>query len=195
MTKQVILITGTPKVGKTTTALQLVIKLDAEYINLTDLATKENLTLGKDKQRDTIIINEQRMKQRISEIIESTQKPVIIIDSHYAASIVPRTLGTHVFVLRRDPTQLRKLMERAGYKNNKLWENLASEILDVCLVDAVNNQGQEKTCEIDTTNKTTQDIVNEILLTLKKQRKCRIGIVDWLSKLENEGSLDEYLKI
>ena len=42
--KQVILITGTPAVGKTTTAKALAVKLDAEYINLTDYAKTNNLT-------------------------------------------------------------------------------------------------------------------------------------------------------
>ncbi len=51
--KRVILITGTPCVGKTTTAKQLAAKLGAEYINLTDFAKANNLTLGEDKERDT----------------------------------------------------------------------------------------------------------------------------------------------
>ena len=36
--KRVILITGTPCVGKTTTAKSLATKLGAQYINLTDFA-------------------------------------------------------------------------------------------------------------------------------------------------------------
>ncbi len=54
--KRVILITGTPCVGKTTTAKQLAAKLDAEYINLTDYAKTNDLTLGEDKERQTTII-------------------------------------------------------------------------------------------------------------------------------------------
>src|SRR5208282_706217 len=58
MNKRVILITGTPGTGKTTTAKALAAKLDAQYINLTDYAKTNQLTQGEDKQRKTIIIDE-----------------------------------------------------------------------------------------------------------------------------------------
>ena len=49
--KRVILITGTPAVGKTTLATKLADKLNAQYVNLTELAEKENLTLQEDKAK------------------------------------------------------------------------------------------------------------------------------------------------
>ena len=65
MNKRVILITGTPCTGKTTTAKALASKLGAEYINLTDLAKTYNLTLGEDKERNTLIIDEEKMQQKL----------------------------------------------------------------------------------------------------------------------------------
>jgi adenylate kinase len=195
MTKQVILITGTPCTGKTTTSHALATKLHAHYINLTQLATTQNLTLGKDKKRNTTIIDETRMKQKIRQIIKQTNKKTVIIDGHYAVHVVPKQHITHIFVLRQDPIQLRKTMEKRGYKNNKLWENLASEILDVCLVDALNVHKTGKVCEIDTTNKNPKQVTNEILAVLADPKKCCVGIVDWLGKLEQQNLLDEYLKI
>jgi broad-specificity NMP kinase len=86
-------------------------------------------------------------------------------------------------------------MEKAGFSGNKLWENLASEILDVCLVEALNAYGKEKVCEIDVSSKSVEDAAADILAILKGSKKCRVGVVDWLGKLESEGLLDEYLKI
>lgn len=195
MSKRVILITGTPCVGKTTTAKQLTKQLNATYINLTELATRENLTLGKDKQRNTTIVNEEAMKKRISQIIKQTDKTDIVIDGHYAANVVPTDLVTHVFVLRRDPVELRTLMRQCGFSEQKQTENLAAEILDVCLGDALNLQQKGRICELDVTGKQTQEIVNQITDLIEHPEKCYVGIVDWLGKLEREGLLDEYLKI
>jgi adenylate kinase len=195
LTKQIILITGTPCVGKTSTAKLLTTKLNALYLNLTELATKENLLLNKDKKRNTQIIDETRMKQKIQEKIKNSTKENIIIDGHYAPNVVPKKQVIHVFVLRRNPVELRKLMQNRGYSNSKLWENLASEILDVCLVDALSVYGEKKVCELNVSGKNTQEITDEILNTLSGAKKCRVGIVDWLGKLEKEGVLDEYLKI
>jgi adenylate kinase len=193
MPKRVILITGTPCVGKTSVAHLLSSKLDAFNTNLTELAEKEHLISDKDEQRDSLIIDEAQMRHKIREIIENRDED-IVIDGHYAVSVVPEKLVTHVFVLRRNPVELKKAMERCGFSGNKLWENLASEILDVCLVDALSVHEKEKICEVNASGKTVDEVVKEILDILDGRGKCRVGIVDWLGMLETEGLLDDYLK-
>jgi adenylate kinase len=195
MNKCVILITGTPCVGKTTVAQQLTAKLDALYINLTEFANKHSLTLGEDKQRNTTIIDEEKMRKKISETIDTAEKTTIIIDGHYAHAVVPKRYATRIFVLRRNPIELRKIMEKSGFSGAKLWENLASEILDVCLVEALREHAKEKVCELDVTGKTVENVTREILAVLDDRKKCLVGCVDWLGMLEKEGITDEYLKI
>ena len=195
MSKRVLLVTGTPCVGKTSVANLLATKLDALYVNLTDLAIHENLTLGKDEERDSIIVDEKRMKKKISKIVEESGKKDIIVDGHYAASVVPNKLVTRAFILRSDPVELSESMKRCGFSERKRTENVASEILDVCLFDALNAFEEGKTCEIDVTSKRVEEVVDEILGILDGRIQCHVGIVDWLGKLENEGILDKFLKI
>ncbi|MGB9960465.1 MAG: adenylate kinase family protein [Candidatus Bathyarchaeales archaeon] len=194
MAKHVILVTGTPCVGKTSVARLLASRLGAVYINLTELAVKENLVLGKDEKRGSLIVDERRMKNKIGKIVEEAGEKDVIVDGHYAASVVPEKLATHVFVLRRNPVELRNFMEKASFSGGKLWENLASEILDVCLVDALNIYGEDKLCELDVSGRSVEEVVAEILEVLKGSKKCRVGVVDWLGMLESEGRLDEFLK-
>ena len=40
-----------------------------------------------------------------------------------------------------------------------------------------------------------ETVVNGILAVLNKNKECSVGNVDWLSLLEKEGLVDEYLKI
>ena len=195
MSRRVILVTGTPCVGKTSVARLLASKLDALYVNLTELAVRENLISGKDEERDSIIVDENRMRRKIREIIEGCDQNDIVIDGHYSVSVVPKKFVTYVFVLRRDPVELRKFMEQCGFSGRKLWENLASEILDVCLVDALNVHGKEKVCELDVTGKSVEEVISEILDVLGGHKGCQVGVVDWLGKLESEGLLGEFLKI
>ncbi|MCL4429404.1 MAG: adenylate kinase family protein [Chloroflexi bacterium] len=191
--KRVILVTGTPCVGKTATAKQLAQKLGAQYINLTDYAKTYNLTLGEDKERQTTIIDEEAMQQKLLETIEASDNANIIVDGHYAAAVTPAKLVTKVFVLRRNPKELKQFMQKCSFPNTKLWENLSAEILDSCLIEAIQAQ-QGKVCELDVTGKTVEDNVAEILDVLEKRKGCFAGVVDWLGMLENEGVLDEYLK-
>jgi adenylate kinase len=195
MAKRVILVTGTPCVGKTSVARLLTPKLDALYVNLTELAVQGNFISGKDEERSSIIVDENRMGRKIGEIIENCDKQDIVIDGHYAVNVVPKSLVTYVFVLRRNPVELRRFMEQSGFSGRKLWENLASEILDVCLVDALKVIDEGKVCELDITRKSAEEAVDEILNVLSGNYDCCVGVVDWLGKLESEGLLDEYLKI
>jgi broad-specificity NMP kinase len=72
---------------------------------------------------------------------------------------------------------------------------LASEILDVCLVEALREQEEGKVCELDITGKAVENVVREILAILDGRKKCRVGCVDWLGMLEKEGLTDEFLKV
>ena len=191
--KRVILITGIPCTGKTTTAKQLTTKLEALYINLTDFAKAHDLTLGEDTKRKTTIINEEKMRKKLTQTIEASENANIIIDGHYASAVTPENLVTNVFVLRRNPKELKQFMIKCGFEGAKLWENLSAEILDICLIEAVQAQ-PGKVCELDVTGKTVEEVTNEIMAVLEKDKKCYSGIVDWLGMLEREGLTDQYLK-
>jgi adenylate kinase len=193
MNKRVILITGTPCTGKTTTAKALAAKLGAAYINLTDYAKANSLIQGEDKERKTLIIDEEKMRQKLAETIDQTDNANIIVDGHYAAAVTPPELVTQVFVLRRNPKELKQFIEKSGFEGAKLWENLSAEILDVCLIEAVQTQ-KGKVCELDVTGRTVEEVVGDILDVVERGKKCFVGCVDWLGMLEREGVTDQYLK-
>ena len=187
------MVTGTPGVGKTSISRSLASKLDAVYISLAGLVRRERLISGVDKTRETLIADTDRVSKQMQKVIKSSERDVIV-DGHYAVDVVPPKDVHLVFVLRRDPNELKSVMENRGFKERKLWENLAAEILDVCLWDAVSACGYDKVCEIDVTGKGIEEAVKDVILVLERKKKCRVGIVDWLGKLEGEGRLREFLK-
>ncbi len=99
-----------------------------------------------------------------------------------------------VLVLRRDPDELKELMEIRGFRKGELWENLAAEILDVCLWDAVKVCGIDKVCEINASGKEVREVVEDMISVLEGKRKCRVGVVDWLGKLDRDGRLHDFFR-
>jgi adenylate kinase len=185
---------GTPCVGKTLVSSLLATELNALHIDLGELVTREKLSSGVDKTRGTLIANIAKLSRRVREIIKRQgMNQDIIVDGHYATDIVPSKNVTKVFVLRRDPEELKQLMEARGFKGRKLWENLAAEILDTCLYDAVKAVGLDKVCEVDVTGRKIEEIISDIISILDGKKQCTVGIVDWLGKLECENRLDEFL--
>jgi len=191
--RRVILVTGTPGVGKTSVSRSLASKLGAVYVSLAELVERERLISGVDKARGTLIADTDRVSKRMQEIIKSCECDVVV-DGHYAVDVVPSKDVQMVFVLRRDPSELKSVMESRGFRERKIGENLVAEILDVCLWDAVSACGPDKVCEIDVSGKRTEEVVKDIILILNGKKKCQVAIVDWLGKLEGEGRLHEYLK-
>ena len=191
--RRVILVTGTPGVGKTVVSRLLASRLNGLRIGLADLVKQEGLISGVDEARQTLIADMDKVSKRTLEIIQDCEGDVIV-DGHYAVDVVPSEDVNLVFVLRRHPDELKTFMEKRGFGNRKLWENLAAEILDVCLFEAVETCGVDKVCEIDSSDKNVEEVVEDMILILEGKEECKVGTVDWLGKLNEEGQLDKFLK-
>ncbi len=190
---KVIIISGTPGVGKSTVSKQLSSILSCGLVSVGDLVKDEGLYTQVDRKRDTLVADMNRVSKRVSNVV-SVSSGTLIVEGHYAVDVVPAETVRLVFVLRRDPEELRGILGKRGYGDEKVRENVAAEILDVCLYDAVNRCGVEKVCEVNVTGKAVDEVVDEIQQVLQGKKKRRIGIVDWLGKLDSEGKIDEYLK-
>ena len=187
------MITGTPGVGKTTISQKLASILDAKYINLTQIIKEKNLETFIDNDRETLVVDTENLSKITQETLDKTEG-ITIIEGHFVVFVVPKNEVDLVFVLRRDPRELRDVLQKRGYNNKKIWENITAEILDVCLVDALSNSESSKVCELDVSGKSIESIIEEVLYLLDNKRECKYGVVDWLGKLESEGQLEEYLR-
>jgi len=160
---------------------------------LGELVKREKLWSDLDNTRETLIADIPKLSKRVQEVIEPSERDTVL-DGHYAVDVVPAKNIHIVFVLRREPDELRRLMRKRGFEGKKLKENLAAEVLDVCLYNAVKACGVEKVCEINVTGKKVDEVVEEAVAVLEGRKACAVGIVDWLGKLENEGRLEEFLE-
>ena len=179
--------------GKSVISKALSERLNAHYIDLTEFVKDNDLTLSYDEDRRTFIVDEEKVSECLEKFIKGLKESYIVIDGHYSVFVISPEQVYKVFVLRRHPVELKNILLERGYDEKKVSENLASEILDVCLIDAINRCGVNKVCEININGKDVNSIVEEILEYLHGVKKCEIGIVDWLSELEKENKLDEYL--
>ena len=173
---------GTPGVGKTTVAKEVARKLGIKYVNLAELAVSEGLVTGYDAERKAHIIDEEAVKRRLRKLASEESA---VVDTHVATA-VPSELVDVAVVLRLDPRELKKRLEARDYPPAKVMENVQAEILDSCLIEAVETFGVERTFEIDTTGKSTKQVVEEILRVVKERKGSKPGSVNWLEKLGDD---------
>jgi len=187
-----IVVTGTPGVGKTRFSRALAKKLGVVHIDLGLLATKGKFTLGFDRLRRTYIVDTKKMARALKKTLHNVSGNVVL-DGHFAANIVPLELDI-VFVLRCHPEKLKRRLKMRKVPEKKIAENVQAEILDVCLWDAVDSYGLERVCEIDVSRMKTAAAVAQAMRVLENRGKRLVGIVDWLGLLEREGLLGKYFK-
>lgn len=149
---------------------------------MAELAVNENLVLGYDEERKAHIIDEEAAKRKLRELASGRGA---VVDTHVASAVPPELVEVAV-VLRLDPRELKSRLEARGYPLPKVMENVQAEILDSCLIEAVEAFGVEKTFEIDTSGKSVEQVVDEVLRVVKEKRGAKPGSVNWLEKLGDE---------
>lgn len=161
-------------------------KIQATHIDIGKTALREGFVLGIDTHRNSKIADLKRISDWICKCLREV-KGAVIIEGHYASAVVPKRSVRLVIVLRCNPDELMKRLKKRRLTTRKLRENLAAEVLDICLVDALGTFGRKRICEIDTTRRTLKSTLNEVAGLLDGRIKPTYGNVDWLSRLEERG--------
>lgn len=192
-----IVISGTPGCGKTSVSKKLAERLNAKIIPLNKLAISKTLSPEYDDNRETYIVDTNEFLPLLKNEIERIQKKnpdFIIIEGHFS-DIVPERYINFVFILRCDPDELYKRLEKKGYKLQKIRENVQAEILGNCVNYFIEKGIKMPLFEIDTTNKNIETIAKMIIGVVVENENAenyKVGNIDWLEKLYKEDRLSEF---
>jgi adenylate kinase len=197
---KVVLFTGTPGTGKTLITKKVVEKftekVSAKVISLSEFAVKKDLILEFDSERDTYVIDEVKIVPEIINLIEKSKSQgmsILIIEGHLT-DIIPEEYVDLVIVLRCEPDILFKRLKSRGYSEQKVRENVQSEILGNCANFFVEKDMKKPLLEIDTSSGDDRLVtkIAELILREKNIKNYALGKIDWLEKLSNENRLEKY---
>jgi adenylate kinase len=179
--RRVLLILGTPGAGKTTLAKGLSRKLGHPMVDIGVLVKKEKLYRGYDKARKTYVIDPLRVKRWLQSVIEDGDT---ILATHFIGNMIPSRWVKVAIVLRLDPLVLYRRLRSKAWSQGKVWENVESELVDVCMIEAVRAFGKKRVFEINTTSKSRERVLSEAEKIVKEKNQEHIPWVDWLSKYD-----------
>ncbi|MFW9828869.1 MAG: adenylate kinase family protein [Candidatus Thorarchaeota archaeon] len=192
-----IIISGTPGCGKTSVAKVLSDTLKAQLLSLNELAISDKFSFEYDIKRKTYIVDIDIFLPYILEKVHKIRQndpPFLIMESHFS-DIIPDDLIDYVFILRCDPDELIKRLEKKDYNFQKINENVQAEILGNCISYFIQKELKNPLFEIDTSNlsiKRVARIIADIVLKISDGKNFYAGKVDWLEKLFQENRLEEF---
>lgn len=131
-----IALTGTPGTGKTTVAREIAERCGLTHIDVSEFAHEVDAVIA--QEADTQVVDEDIIQEKIRDMDD------IILDSHFA-HVFEVDL---VFVLRCEPKILLERLKNRNYSGEKIRENVMAEILDYCVLDALQYHAPEKVFEI-----------------------------------------------
>jgi adenylate kinase len=176
----VYIVTGTPGTGKTTVSTILSERLGARHIELSKFSIENGYVIEDDVERDTKVADMDALGSAIRDIIEKSASPVIV-DGHYAHDLVDEPLISCLFVLRRQPWDLKGVLETRHYSNEKVWENLEAEIMGVITGEALELIPSSKVIEVDTSDQSSDETAEQIYDLIEGGAALDKPIIDWVT--------------
>ena len=177
---QVIFISGTPCVGKTTLASELSKRLGANLVKINELAINNNLVLGIDDKKGYKIIDIDKLDVVLGKIIDKLDSDKLLIVEGHLSHLCSG--ADRVIILRVHPSILEKRLASREYSESKIRENLEAEALDVCGMEAYETYGED-VCEIDVSNLAIDEIINHVVDVIFDKKDFPFGEIDFLDWL------------
>ncbi len=146
----IIAVSGTPGTGKTTVAKMLAEKIGYKYVSLNELAKKEGLYAGYDERRRCEIVDVEKISEKVKKMKNA------VVESHYAHEVFSDAL----IILSCDIKELRKRLEKRGWRKEKIDENVEAEIFKVCASEA--SEAGKAFIDADATG-SAESVVKEII--------------------------------
>ena len=180
----VIFISGTPCTGKTTVAANLNDYLsdngfDSKLIKINDFAFENDLVLGEDPDKFYKVIDIDGLNECLNEEIRQRSNGILIVEGHLSHLCEG---ADKMIVLRLNPSILKNRLEERNYAESKIRENLEAEALAVCSAEAYEIYGG-KTNEIDTSDKSVEEIRDFIIAIATDKMECPVGSIDFMEWL------------
>ena len=173
-----IFISGTPTVGKTTISEKLAIKLNAKLIKINDFVFENDLTLGKDSNKGYEVIDIDKLDLKLQDELKDYDG-IAIIEGHVSHLC---SNADQIIILRANPKILNERLEKRGYLESKILENLEAEALGVCSCEAYDIH-EDKVQEVDVSNLSIDEsiaILEDIIYEKKEFPFGEIDFMQWI---------------
>jgi adenylate kinase len=186
-----IVITGNPGVGKHTISAAVAKKLNYTILDLNKFVIMNKATFPSSDGENSLEVDVRAAAHALKREFNKGENLVIV--GHLAPYLLRSSQVNFVAILRKYPKYLVQVYKKRKYSISKMRENITCEILGTCSYDVLRQFDRAKIAEFDTSTRSTSEMVRVILQGLKTNSRRSFGIIDWISKLENEPEILDFI--
>lgn len=177
-----IVITGNPGVGKHTITQLIADKMKLSIIDINKIAKDSNLFEKNGNTNDVDV-------EVLEKILKSKISKNNIIVGHLAPYVLRKNQVKIMIVLRRSPYDLIPVYEDRKYDDDKIRDNVGSEILGIITNDAI-DKFQEKIFQINVSGKTVVEVFEKIMSVIINKKGNEV--IDWLELVRKNNDLGKF---
>ena len=184
MTAKIIIVTGTPGVGKTTLARLLARETRFELLNLSKFVKDKKLYSEFDRSSRAYVLEERKVRKGLQDYFKLHQKNGLILEVHSLGAFFPTRSVAVAVVIRLDPKALARRLSARRWPKKKIWVNVEAEIIDLALHDALSTLGRASVYEIDSTRKRPQELLKEAIQLISAGKGWDGRTPNWLARYD-----------
>ncbi len=134
---KIIIVSGTPGTGKTRIAKLIARNSNYKYIDVNRLLKENKIYDSYDKKRKCFVVDIKKLNKLLIALIKKSRSN-LILDSHLS-HFLPKQYVNLCIITKCNLKILKSRLKKRRYNKLKIKENLESEIFNVCLNEALEN--------------------------------------------------------
>jgi adenylate kinase len=187
-----ILVSGTPGVGKHTISIELSRLLKGiPIVDINKIILTEHCFISSNYENE---IDVEKISNVLKLLLSAKEYQDAIIVGHLAPYVIDPLLVDFVVILRRCPSELKKIYEIRSYSKTKISDNLISEILGIISYDFLVKFNKMDIIELEIKENVLPFKNAQKIIEMYKNKNLReFGIIDWLPIVQNDPQMFKFL--
>jgi adenylate kinase len=182
--ESIIIVTGTPGVGKTVLSKLIAKETQAIYLNIGDHVKGEKLYSKFDRSTKSYVIDERRLRKSLYQFFKAHDQRKMVIETSWLGRFMPKRPGMVAIVVRLDPVILARRLKARNWPKRKAWENVEAELIDLSLYESLKFLGAKRVYEIDATQERPRELLQEVLRLMSASKGWNGLTPNWLEKYD-----------
>jgi adenylate kinase len=179
---KIIIVTGTPGVGKTVLSRILARETGSVYLNLGEHVKKKKLYNRFDPSSRSYVIDERRLRKSLLEFFKTHARMNIVVETHWLGRFMPKRPGMVAIVVRLDPIVLAIRLQARRWPKRKIWDNVESELIDLSMYEALKFLGAKRVYQVDATRNRPLELFRQAHRLLSSGKGWNGVSPNWLDR-------------